>query len=439
MRRIVLLVGVTILLITFFSFQSGCKPQQGPIEFPDDETNNDIVADPSIRPTTIKAEVFLDATTSMSGYAQDPNGTYLKFISELEAAVTSGTRNSLINYHKFGTRVKQITRNEAVFQNPGFYNERGIFERTSIDSVLVRADEAKSTIILTDLFQSEGDINQIVDQFKTRCFVKGLDVGILMVPAEFSGIVYDAKVAPYPYSSTKDDVSTYRPFYVIFVGMAPDFLHLIDALKSTAVKNVISDDNILLLPKQIVTGYEVNVEKNKDPQHKKTTQRWVSRGYSGKNPFKNIYRVTLTKGDEPIPMVVTIDNVMPVKYLPDIDLDNIEIEVMKMGVEKDQFSPSDEFQIAEGSSEGTKKILNLLYKSKFEGESSSYKMLFSVSALRGFKVPQNFVQNSSLNPNPISDANKTLNLEKFVTDLTRTYASVNTGYIAKSYMYFDFK
>lgn len=437
MCRTALTIGVIMILITF-SINFGCGTEN-PDEFPDDEINNDIVADPSIRPSTINAEVFLDATTSMSGYAQDPNGTYIKFISELEAAVTSGTRNSAINYHKFGTRVKQISRNEAVFQNPAFYSEKGIFEKTSIDSVLVRADDAKSTIILTDLFQSEGDINQIVDQFKNRCFVNGLDVGILMVPAEFDGKVYDAKVAPYPYASTQDDISTYRPFYAIFVGKAPDFVHLIEALKSTAVKNVISDENIMLLPKQIITGYDVTVEKNKDPQHRKSTQRWVSRGYSGKNPFKNIFRVSLSKGEEPIPMVVTIDNVRPVKYLPEMDLDNIEIEVIKLGADKEKFSPSDEFQTTEGKSEGSKKILNLLYKSRFEGDSSSYKMLFSVSALKGFKVPPAFSQNSSLNPNAVSEANKTLNLEKFIKDLTRTYASVNTGYIAKSYLYIDFK
>ena len=431
-------IRVSILLAVLFISLYGCKSTDLN-EFPDDEINSDIVADPSIRPSTINAEVFLDATTSMSGYAQDPNGTYIKFISELEAAVAFGTRNSTINYYKFGTQVKQINRNEAVFQSKAFYREKGIFERTSIDSVLVRADEAKSTIILTDLFQSEGDINQIVEQFKTRCFSKGLGVGILMVPAEFNGIVYDAKVAPFKYSSTQADINTYRPFYAIFVGKAPDFLHLIDALKSTAVKDVVLDDNIILLRKQVVYGYEVKMEKNKDPQYRKVSQRWISRGYSGKNPFKNIFRVTLSRGEKPVPIVVTIDNIRPAKYLPEINLNNIDIEVIKMGTTKEQISSNDEFQTVECSSEGSKITLNLLYNPKFEGKSSSYKMLYGVSALRGFKVPEAFTQYSSLNPNPTSDANKTLNLEKFVTDLIRTYMSINTGYIAKSYLYLDYK
>lgn len=436
MSRTAHMVCLLIVFVSVFIL-NGCKTSGLP-EFPDDEINNDIFADPGVKPTTINAEVFLDASSSMRGYTNDEGSTYIKFISELEAAITSGTRNSKITYYKFGTKVKQINRRTAIFQGSDFYDEKGISESTCIDSVLARTNENVSTIILTDLFQSNGDVNTVVEQFKMRCFVKGLDIGIVLVPSEFDGMVY-GQGSPYHYSSTMDDIGSYKPFFVIFIGKAPVFLHLVEALKSTAVKNAISEENIMLLPKRIVSSSNISIAKNKDPQYRNSTKRWVSRGYSGKNPYKDIFRVTLARGEDPVPFTVTLDEIKPVKYLPGMDLDNIKVEVIKLGPGKDKYQQSDEFQLSDIAKDGSNKTMNLLYKSKFEGSGSSYKMLFSISALQGMKVPKAFTQNSSQNPSGMVDPNKTLNLEKFITDLTRSYLSINTGYIAKGYLYVDFK
>ncbi len=415
-------------------FILGCGPttQQ---HFTDDTMNNDIVADVNLKPSSINAEVYLDATTSMSGFAKQQTSVYIQFISELEAAVNSGTRNSKLDYFKFGTRVKQISRNEAVFQNPDFYKEKGIFERTCIDSVLVKADSTKSMIIMTDLFQSEGDINQVVGDFKKSCFAKGLDVGILMVHSDFDGIVYDAKVPPYAYKSTENDISTYRPFYVIFVGKASDFNHIINSLKSTAVKNVIFDSNIMLLPNKIVSGYAVSLEK------KKGSTRFVFRKYPGKNSFKNIFLADYNKGEPSEQLMVNIE-VKPVVYLPPLDLSNIHVSIDRLEESiknGSQTSVSEDFEMINGEHDGNKVSFSLAYKPQQDTKNAQYRMRFSVSPLSGFSVPQAFIDNSSVNPNANSDANKTLNLEKFMTDLIRSYASLNSVNIAKSYLYLNIK
>ena len=51
--------------------------------------------------------------------------------------------------------------------------------------------ENRLVVIVTDLFQDNGDINRLVPELKEKCIKKGVDVGLFGVRSQFDGTVYD--------------------------------------------------------------------------------------------------------------------------------------------------------------------------------------------------------------------------------------------------------
>ena len=86
----------------------------------------------------IDVDIYLDATTSMEGYVGRET-EYGAFLYDLEAALRSRWREADVEFYRFGTRVDSVGR-EAYLrarEDLGFYKQRGLLERTNIDSVLV--------------------------------------------------------------------------------------------------------------------------------------------------------------------------------------------------------------------------------------------------------------------------------------------------------------
>jgi hypothetical protein len=64
----------------------------------------------------------------------------------------------------------------------------------------------------------------------------------------------------------------------------------------------------------------------------------------------------------------------------------------------------------------------------------SYQLVLRTGAINGFSAPAWVEDFSSDNPSPRSDANRTLNLAKFVSDLRRASSSVQQPAVAKWYV-----
>lgn len=193
----------------------------------------DIVG-PTTTQSAIRADVYVDGTVSMEGFASS-HTRYVKFLEDIEAALTGAWSSSQVKYFKFGTVVRELPDRKEFLgaATRAFYHEKGLSANTAIDLVIAQASEANLSILITDLFQTEGDFNAMATAVKDYFLKKGKAVGVLAIPSEFDGVVYDARVPAYRYTSSAE-ASTRRPFYAILVGNSADIERLLDVMSKSA-------------------------------------------------------------------------------------------------------------------------------------------------------------------------------------------------------------
>jgi len=405
----------------------GCGKKKPEIKW--DYSNKDIIGSDlgQSELNFINLDVYIDATTSMQGFAVNPNNAYNKFLEEIETAANTAWEKTDVKYFKFGTNIKRIERNEFLRAKfPGFYSDRGIFEKTKIDSVIYKTDLSRLSVVVTDLFQTEGDINSIVLQIKERCFSKNIQLAILGVKSYYEGKVFDAKVPSYKFVSKMDDEKTFRPFYAIMFGEPQNILRLFTALKN---KPFVKEENFILISKFLVNKFETKLTKTKES--KSLSMR---KSEKGPNTFEYTLKENARGGK--FDLELSYDRM---KFTPQFDPSLLELEVfskrnLNKAKEKIDSSYSRDLRLI-GLKHDENKI-NSALELELENEPGifSYRVYLQLPAIGGFIIPDWVKEFSSENPSPSKDANKTLNLEKFITNLIQANISISRTKIAKFFI-----
>lgn len=414
-----LLKTILILLVLV-----GCTEKTPEIAW--DYSDKDVISAKTAKPESININIFLDATTSMKGYTSNVSGIYNKFLEGLESSVTVGWKTADVHFYKFGTKFKEIDRSgfKSAGKSQTFYSETGIFEKTNIDAVIDRMDSSQVNVIVTDLFQNEGDVNSIVMKIKERCFAKGIYLGILGIKSDYDGMVYDAKVPPYPFKSKVGDETTFRPFYVLIFGDSANIGHLLDSIKSNPS---VKEENFILISPYIVNKYDIHLTKST-----------ASKNLIARKSERNRFNFTLKK--------VASAGVLTAEISFDRNTrtpgfsDKIELVAYKKAVLPGQKeAPKDgaatqDISLKDSKTSGNK-IQTTLNLSIADPEGTySYLVYLQPASIGGFTMPQWIHDFSSDNPTPKQDANKTLNLEKFVSDLIRANSLVYQPKVAKFFV-----
>ena len=215
------------------------------------------------------ARIYFDATLSMQGFVVPGSTHYTRICPDLERVIVSGWRDETVSFFRFGERVEPIDRNtylqvgdesfyqtdigiktyiEKIIENeyplvkPPMEGSNTLEGATEIDvnNMPEEGAEADSTenrlvVIVTDLFQDNGDINRLVPELKEKCIKKGVDVALFGLRSQFDGTVYDigiGKGSSMRYRSTPGNPETFRPFYLLVLGKHADILHYFDRLKA---------------------------------------------------------------------------------------------------------------------------------------------------------------------------------------------------------------
>lgn len=267
-----------IFLFALITIIQGCSTNFREIKW--DYSNKDIVGTKSEQTDQIDIDIYIDATTSMEGFAVSNSSVYSQFLDQLEASSLSAWKKANPKYFKFGEKTKPIERAEflSAKNNLQFYKEKGIFAKTYIDDVVNRTDNKRLSVLITDLFQDEGDVNIMIERIKEKCFAKGIMVGIIGVKSEFKGKVYDVPAYPKGYNlDTKE-----RPFYAITFGNPSTMELLFESLKT---KLFVKEDQFLIFSKYISKSYEATLSKTKD-------SKFVNKKAS-REPQKNSFDFTM--------------------------------------------------------------------------------------------------------------------------------------------------
>ncbi|MBF0518553.1 MAG: hypothetical protein HQK92_02390 [Nitrospirae bacterium] len=182
--------------------------------------------------------IFFDGSLSMKGYVVSERFTsYKTLVNNLESIITARWPKSILNIYKFGSKVFKLKeRNDVLMAvNSAFYEEKGISFKTYIDKVFDEngvCDNNTMSVVITDLFQSDGDINRVLKKINEKCMEKSVAVGVIGIKSEFKGVVTDIGLYEkgLPYSSKRDSKDTYRPFYLLIFGPYNNVLDFFDSL-----------------------------------------------------------------------------------------------------------------------------------------------------------------------------------------------------------------
>lgn len=357
------------------------------------------------------ADVYVDGTLSMTGFVADSDSTYVRLLDELEGSLANKWKKSAdLRYFKFGKSVRQVTRQDfRGARNNAFYVEKGIYETTDIDLVAARATPQRLAVAVTDLFQRDQDVNPIVSSIRKNVFEKNLSAGILAISSEFDGKVYDARTAAYRYTSRKGSPTTYRPFYLLMFGDAAAIEQLVAALGE---RSFIDRSRFLLISPHVIRRYQVAATKR--PGSKSLKAR-AGDGNAGEFNFD-------IRKDGQGGVIDTVIRLQQNPDAADFKADGVEIVVRQTHPKVNETH-----DLSLQSIRRTGDVLNaalLLEIGAPEGK-YSYDVLFRTRGAGAFTVPKWVQDLSSENPSPLRDANRTLNLERFVTELIDADASIH--------------
>lgn len=370
----------------------------------------------------------------MIGYTYNSNSIYNQFLNELETTDIVAWPSAEVRFFKFGTKIKEIKKKgfkEAKSQ--AFYNEPGIYEKTNIDLVINQTDSSRVSFIVTDLFQSEGDINSIVEQIKTRCFLKGIQVAILAIKSDFVGYVYDTGVnnKPFLLNSPAGDETKYRPFYALIFGDPDNIQHLFNNLKIN--NTYIKEEYFLVLSKYLIQNFNIlDVAKTRECRS--------LNNQSNKDDFSKHFKFILRKDEEAGTFEAKFDLNRNI-FTPEINENQLElVGYRKIIPRKDNFKLQDSTLTKDISINSIKQTNKNLLEVKFNMNIKapkgiySYMLILKCGALNSLKVPSWIYELSSNSPSIEKDSNKTLNLDKFITALIRSHLILNQPKVAKMYL-----
>ena len=368
----------------------------------------------------VEIDVYVDATTSMEGYV-GAQTEYAEFLRALEASLISKWGRSDIRFYKFGTRVDSVGRDDFLSARDDlrFYRQRGVFEKTNIDSVLARTDSDRVSVVITDLFQDAGDTNALVGKIKNRVFGRGLAVGVLALESRFDGMIYDAPGGSYRYASTAGDPSTYRPFYAFLVGAPGQVERLIETMRGSGG---VRADRVALISPYLVQDFDLELSKAPGDASKGINlgardggaYRFVVRdGYDG-GVLNGALRLTPALGSAS----VAPERVQLVAY-------------RREGGSPDS-SRTDDLALANVQADGDDLTFELTLRLDDPPGHYAYLLLFQTGDVRGLTPPAWTADLSTTNPTASQDPNKTLSLERLMSDLVQASSTVQRPVIGRA-------
>jgi len=197
----------------------------------------------------LKVDLFFDATLSMQGFVRTPeNSYYQRMIPLLERGVIEGWRGGEASFYEFGDDIAPLPgRDYLDAARPTFYSNSKYNKKTFIERVIDRAQLDHLTIIITDLFQDNADVNQLSEKLKQKFIVNNLAVGVMAVRSQYLGVVYDVGAENYSFGYTsKEKPETGRPFYLLAFGSHANIAHYFATLGNSGL-NAFPEKHVLIL------------------------------------------------------------------------------------------------------------------------------------------------------------------------------------------------
>ena len=159
----------------------------------------------------------LDGTLSMQGFARASGEQFAEFLQELELSLSSHWPRSHIRYHRFGSVIEDLHQQQpfyVVASREDFFQRGKNYAETRIDNVFRKSAPGNLTLVMTDLFEQNLDIEGIEDSLKSASFPNGASLAIWQWHLPFSGPIYDFDIR----TSQGQTYTGPRPIYLLALG-----------------------------------------------------------------------------------------------------------------------------------------------------------------------------------------------------------------------------
>ena len=242
-KKIILSSLITLLILT----APGCKQ-----EVCSSLEKIDLENTPPLS-TNISTDFFFDASFSMVGYVEEPDSEYVRTLQILERSLISAWPNGgKKSFYKFGNKISNLSNRTEILkatQRP-FYSDPEFNQKTRIDRVIDQAKTNNLTLIITDLFQNNADVNLLIKKLNEKFIRKDLAIGILAIKSAFIGKVYGVGIQSiaFPYSTSKLKPSKFRPFYIMMLGKYEDIRHLYENMEVNGLSQIREKNFLILSP-----------------------------------------------------------------------------------------------------------------------------------------------------------------------------------------------
>jgi hypothetical protein len=204
----------------------------------------------------LSVDLFFDATLSMQGFVttQTTSG-YQVTVPLLERGVIEGWKDGQVTFYKFGDDIAPLPGRQyldavkTIFYADSKYNRRTLIER-----VIDRADPEHLTVIVTDLFQTNADINQLSEKLKQKFIAHDLSIGLYAIRSQFAGPIYDVGPDAYSFKYTSTKPENERPFYLLAFGKHADIAHYFEVLDSAGL-SAIGEKHTLIFSRYVTSQF----------------------------------------------------------------------------------------------------------------------------------------------------------------------------------------
>lgn len=204
----------------------------------------------------LSVDLFFDATLSMRGFVStQTTSSYQLVIPLLERGVIEGWKGGQASFFKFGDDIAPLPgRQYLEVIKPTFYSDSKYNRKTLIERVIDRSAQDHLTVIVTDLFQTNADINQLSEKLKQKFIANNLAIGVYAIRSQFDGPIYDVGPDAYSFKYTSLKPETDRPFYLLTFGKHAEIAHYFDVLDKAGL-NAIVERHSLIFSRYLASQY----------------------------------------------------------------------------------------------------------------------------------------------------------------------------------------
>lgn len=405
-----------IFIVVVFSVCS-CKEQ------PDIEWNfskAEITGNKSSNTEKLSVDIYLDVTTSMKGFVSQQVTDYSRLLEDIEGTCQNVWKNTDIKYFKFGRSVAPISRSEFVSGKTSavMYSDPQLSTQTNFAEAVKNTNSKRVSILITDLFYNNNDVNLVVGSIKTYSFQKGVEAGVIGLNSSFDGIVGDVQ----PPVSVKGT----RPLYVLVFGDKQNINLFFNAFKN---KNYIKPNQFLLITNKPTEDFQVTVtkdRKNKTVNKQSMKEDWKKQG--------TVYNFRMKEKEKEAEFnLELVLNLNP--YTTTFSDKNLKTLVFKKTISsKDSVAADDELILQNLKMVNNKISADIKLLNNDKAGKYAYLVYLTFDNTVSPSMPK-WVK--ELNTETFSQGvnqNKTLNLEKLLTDISTNHITYTQPKLAKFYI-----